>query len=112
MKKITRTVSIDLEAVIEAQELRLNLSKACNEGVIRAVEEEKKRRKLEKIKAWEEVENEKGSELEKIKAWEEAKKKRELENEKNGGSQGQTTPVSSQTQLLKEYHKESRNDKL
>ena len=78
MPKMGRYVSLDIETVLEVLRLGLNVSEACNEGLKQAVENEKKKRELEK----------------------------------NGGSQGQTTPVSSQTQLLKEYHKESRNDKV
>ena len=78
MSKMGRYVSLDIEIVLEALNMNLNISGACNEGLKIVVENEKKRRELEK----------------------------------NKGVGGQTTPMSSQTQLLKEYHKESRNDKL
>ena len=63
MPRMSKCVSLDVETVLEALRLKINVSRACNEGLKKAVE-----------------------------------------NEKNIGVEGQTTPVSSQTpKKLKEY---------
>ena len=50
MSKMGRYVSLDIEIVLEALNMNLNISGACNEGLKIVVENEKKRRELEKNK--------------------------------------------------------------
>ena len=50
MPKMGRYVSLDIETVLEVLRLGLNVSEACNEGLKRAVENEKKKRELENEK--------------------------------------------------------------
>ena len=48
--KTVRTVSLDVETVLEARQLKINISGACDEGLKRAVEREKKMREFENEK--------------------------------------------------------------